>query len=117
MELLERGLSLGMDSDDLWFDPLFIVIKGMQDKLGDVLEAIRQFTEQGFKTTGGLSNVSNGMPKDVRPIMDSAMIAMAMQAGLSSAIINPCSKRMMDTIKSCDIIKNNMLYADSYLEL
>lgn len=117
MEMLELGLGLGMDSDDMWFDPLFIVIKGMQDKLCDVLEAIRQFTEQGFKTTGGLSNVSNGMPKDVRPIMDSAMIAMAMQAGLSSAIINPCSKRMMDTIKSCDIIKNNMLYADSYLEL
>ena len=57
------------------------------------------------------------MPKHVRPIMDSAMIAMAMANGLTSAIINPCDQRMMETIKSCDIIKNNTLYADSYLEL
>ena len=116
-ELLERGMGLGMDPSDRWFDPLFLVIKGMQDKQNDVLEAIKMFTDMGLNSSGGLSNVSNGMPKDVRPIMDSAMIAMAMQAGLTSAIINPCDKRMMETIKSCDIIKNNSLYADSYLEL
>jgi len=45
------------------------------------------------------------------------MIAMAMQAGLTSAILNPCDQRMMETIKSCDIIKNNFLYADSFLEM
>ena len=85
--------------------------------MNDVLEAIRMFTEMGLRTTGGLSNVSNGMPKTVRPIIDSAMIAMAMANGLSSAIINPCDRRMIETIKSCDIIKNNTLYADSYLEI
>jgi len=42
---------------------------------------------------------------------------MAMQCGLSSAIINPCDQRLMETIKTCDVIKNNILYADSYLEL
>ena len=115
--MLERGLSLGMESEDLWFDPLFLVVKGMQDKLGDVLDTLREFKDQGFKSTCGLSNVSNGAPKAVRPVLDSAMIAMAMEAGLTSAIINPCDVRMMETIKSCDIIKNNNLYADSYLEI
>ena len=117
MEMLERGLGLGMEAEDMWFDPLCIVVKGMQENVQDVLDAIRMFSEQGFNTTCGLSNVSNGMPKHVRPIMDSAMIAMAMANGLTSAIINPCDQRMMETIKSCDIIKNNTLYADSYLEL
>jgi len=116
-EMLEHGMELGMDPSDMWFDPLFLVIKGMQDKIMDILEAIKMFSDMGFNTTGGLSNVSNGMPKDVRPIMDSAMIAMAMQMGLTSAIINPCEARMMETIKSCDVIKNNVLYADSYLQL
>ena len=116
-EMLEYGMGLGMEPEDMWFDPLCVVIKGMQDKLGDVLETLRQMAEQGFNSTCGLSNVSNGMPKDVRPIVDSAMIAMAMQAGLSSAILNPCDLRMMETIKSCDIIKGNTLYADSYLDL
>ena len=116
-EMLERGMMLGMEPEDLWFDPLFLVIKGMQDKQKDVLEAIRMFTDMGLNTTGGLSNVSNGMPKTVRPIVDSAMIAMAMANGLTSAIINPCDRRMMETIKSCDIIKDNFLYADSFLEI
>ena len=61
--------------------------------------------------------VINGMPKHIRPIMDAAMVAMAMQCGLTSAIVNPNDLRLMETIKSCDIIKNNTLYADSYLEL
>ena len=116
-ELLERGMGLGMDPSDLWFDPLFLVIKGMQDKQLDILEFIKMLTDMGFQSTGGLSNCSNGMPKEIRPIMDSAMIAMAMTNGLTSAIINPCDQRMMETIKSCDVIRNETLYADSYLEL
>lgn len=116
-QLLERGMMLGMDPQDMWFDPLFLVTKGMQDKQMDILECIRMFTDMGLNSTGGLSNNSNGMPKHIRPIMDSAMVAMAMMCGLTSAIVNPNDLRLMETIKSCDIIKNNTLYADSYLEL
>ena len=115
--MLERGLSLGMQSDDLWFDPLFLVVKGMQDKQMEVLEAIKMFSDKGLKSTGGLSNNSNGAPKNVRPIMDSALVAMCMMQGLTSAIVNPNDLRLMETIKSCDIFKNHVLYSDSYLEL
>ena len=115
--MLERGMSLGMDATDLWFDPLFLVVKGMQDKQMDVLNAIKMFSDEGLKSTGGLSNNSNGAPKTVRPIMDSALVAMAMMQGLTSAIVNPCDLRLMETIKSCDIFKNHVLYSDSYLDL
>ena len=115
--MLERGLSLGMEATDLWFDPLFLVVKGMQDKQMDVLNAIKLFSDEGLKSTGGLSNNSNGAPKNVRPIMDSALVAMAMMQGLTSAIVNPNDLRLMETIKSCDIFKNHVLYSDSYLEL
>ncbi len=115
--MLERGLSLGMAAEDLWFDPLFLVVKGMQDKQMDVLNAIKLFSEEGLKSTGGLSNNSNGAPKAVRPIMDSALVAMAMMQGLTSAIVNPCDRRLMETVKSCDIFKNNELYSDSYLDI
>ena len=115
--MLERGLSLGMEATDLWFDPLFLVVKGMQDKQMDVLNAIRLFSEEGLKSTGGLSNNSNGAPKTLRPIMDATLVAMAMMQGLTSAIVNPCDQRLMETVKSCDIFKNHVLYSDSYLEL
>ncbi|MCI8417220.1 MAG: dihydropteroate synthase [Lachnospiraceae bacterium] len=115
--MLERGMEHGMEPTDMWFDPLFLVIKGMQDKQEQILECIKMISDMELNSTGGLSNNSNGMPKHIRPIMDSAMVAMAMQCGLTSAIVNPCDLRLMETIKSCDIIKNNTLYADSYLEL
>ena len=115
--MLERGLSLGMEATDLWFDPLFLVVKGMQDKQLDVLNAIKLFSDEGLKSTGGLSNNSNGAPKNVRPIMDSALVAMAMMQGLTSAIVNPNDLRLMETIKSCDIFLNHELYSDSYLDV
>ena len=75
-QMLEHGMTLGMEAEDLWFDPLFLVAKGMQEQQKSIMEAIRQFTEMGLNTTGGLSNVSNGMPKNMRPIMDSVMVSM-----------------------------------------
>lgn len=115
--MLDRGMALGMEAEDLWFDPLFLVVKGMQDKQMDVLNAIKLFADEGLKSTGGLSNNSNGAPKTLRPIMDSALVAMAMMQGLTSAIVNPNDLRLMETIKSCDIFKNNELYSDSYLDV
>ncbi len=115
--MLDRGISRGMDAGDLWFHPLFLVVKGMQDKQMDVLNAIRLFSEEGLNSTGGLSNNSNGAPKALRPIMDSALVAMCMMQGLTSAIVNPNDLRLMETIKSCDIFKNNELYSDSYLNI
>ncbi|MBQ6373226.1 MAG: dihydropteroate synthase [Clostridia bacterium] len=115
--MLEEGLMRGMEAEDIWFDPQFQVVKGMQDKQMEVLEAIRMFSDMGLNSTGGLSNSSNGMPKAIRPIFDSCLLAMAMMQGLTSAIVNPNDQRLMETIKTCDIIRNNTLYADSYLEI
>ena len=115
--LLERGMEHGMEAEDLWFDPLFLVVKGMQDKQMQVLEFIKMLSDMGLNSTGGLSNNSNGMPKTIRPIMDSALVAMAMMQGLTSAIVNPNDLRLMETIKSCDVFRGNTLYADSYLEI
>ena len=57
------------------------------------------------------------MPKNMRPIMDSVMVSMCMAMGLTSAIVNPCDQRLMEAVKTSDILLNNALYADSYLEL
>ena len=46
--MLERGLEHGMEAEDLWFDPLFLVVKGMQDKQMEVLEAIKMFSDMGL---------------------------------------------------------------------
>ena len=116
--ILEHAMEAGMDpAEDVWFDPLALVVKGMQEKQEEFLEFLRTLQEMGLKSTCGLSNVSNGMPKHVRPIMDSVMCAMAIECGMTSAIINPMDKEVMTTIKTAEIILNRTLYADSYLDI
>jgi 5-methyltetrahydrofolate corrinoid/iron sulfur protein methyltransferase len=116
-EMLEVWLTKNQDPSDIWFDPLFVVIKGMQDKQKDVLNFIRTIAEQGLNSTGGLSNVSNGMPKEVRPIVNAHMIAMSIAMGLTSAIVNPCEEALNKAVKTADIIMDNNLYADSFLDM
>jgi 5-methyltetrahydrofolate corrinoid/iron sulfur protein methyltransferase len=89
----------------------------MQEKQVEYLDFIHQLRDMGLNSIAGISNASNGMPKEVRPIVDSILIAMAIECGLTSAIVNPCEKRLMDTVKTASIILNQTLYADSYLEL
>ncbi len=48
--LLERGLEHGMEAEDIWFDPLFLVVKGMQDKQMQVLECIKMFSDMGLNS-------------------------------------------------------------------
>ena len=116
-EMLEHGMGLGMDALDLWFDPLTLVIKGMQEKQPEYLEFIRQLKDMGLFSIAGISNASNGMPKEIRPLVDSVLISMAIESGLCSAIMNPCDKNLMNTVKTAAVILNQTLYADSYLEL
>ncbi|MGN0671509.1 MAG: carbon monoxide dehydrogenase/acetyl-CoA synthase methytransferase subunit [Anaerovoracaceae bacterium] len=117
MELLEHGLGLGMEAEDMWMDPLFLVCKGQQDKQGQILDAISFFKENGLNSSGGLSNVSNGAPKELRTHLDCAMLAMSMSRGLTSVIMNPNDTAMMNTVKTCDVLLDNYMYADSWLDL
>src|SRR5690606_27854946 len=116
-QMLERAMEAGMEPEDLLFDPLFLVIKGMQEKQVEVLEAVRMMSEMGLKTTGGLSYVSNGATKELRPVLDAYTVAMAMMCGLTSAIANPCDRKVMEAIKTGDMILGKTLYGDSFLEL
>ena len=55
--LLERGMEHGMEPTDLWFDPLFLVVKGMQDKQMEVLECIKMFSDMGLNSTLSLIHI------------------------------------------------------------
>jgi 5-methyltetrahydrofolate corrinoid/iron sulfur protein methyltransferase len=66
-----------------------------------------------IRTVVGLSNVSNGA-KD-RPLVNSTYLAMLMGAGLSAAILDPEDDRLMDTLRTCQVLRNEKLYCDDYL--
>lgn len=116
-EIIEKAIGYGVDPTQILFDPLAVVLKGMQDGMADIFATIREIADMGLKTTCGLSNVSNGCPKELRGLIESTWVAIAIERGLTSAIINPTDKLLMDVIKTAEAITNKVIYCDSYLEL
>lgn len=142
-EIMGRAMEYGLPLEDIYLDPLVLQIATSQDHAVKVIDAIKMFQEMNdppMKTVVGLSNISNGCPKHVRPILNKYYFIMLMNAGLTSAIADAHEmaeaihekklfdavlagetiddpKKMKEISKTIDVIMGNTLYAHSYLEM
>lgn len=95
-KILETAATYGIDKKDLIFDPLAMTVSADQNAAKVTLEAVRRIrTELGCHTSLGVSNVSFGLPN--RDVINGVFFGMALQYGLSAAIMNPYSAEMMKT--------------------
>lgn len=67
-----------------------------------------------MSTVLGVSNISFGLPQ--RPVLSATFFAMALNAGLSAAIINPKDQAMMDAFRSSMVLLGKDLRAERYIE-
>lgn len=142
-EIMARAMEYGVPLEDIYLDPLVLQIATSQDHAMKVIDAIKMFREMNeppMKTVVGLSNISNGCPKHIRPILNKYYFIMLMNAGLDAAIADAHEmaeamqeKQLVDDIfagkkikdaekmmviqKTLDVIMNKILYAHSYLEM
>ena len=109
---LERA---GIPAENLVIDSLTLTVSAEQKRALETLKAIRLVKER-FKlnTVLGVSNISFGLPR--RPLISSAFFAMAMEAGLDAAIINPKEEAMMDAFRSAMVLLNRDPHAAAYIE-
>lgn len=117
-EIMARAMEYGLPLEDLYLDPLVLQIATTQDQAIKVVKAVRMFQELNdppMKTVVGLSNVSNGCPKEIRHILNNHMLALLIYEGLTAAIADP--KEIVTTVKTIDVIMGKTLYAHSYLEM
>lgn len=91
--IIETAKSYGIDKKDIIVDPLAMTISSDTNSANITLEAIRQISALGVKTSLGVSNISFGLPN--RDFVTSTFFAMALQNGLSCGIMNPYSQEMM----------------------
>jgi len=61
----------------------------------------------------GVSNISFGLP--ARPILSATFFAMALEAGLKAAIVNPKEARMMDAWRAGTLLLGQDLRAEGYI--
>lgn len=93
--IVEAAEAYGIPRENLIFDPLAMTVSADQNSGLVTLEALRLIRDElGCKTSLGVSNISFGLPQ--RETVNVAFFTMAMQNGLSAAIMNPNSKGMMN---------------------
>jgi 5-methyltetrahydrofolate corrinoid/iron sulfur protein methyltransferase len=89
-EFLYRAAEAGVPAGNIWIDPVLCPIKGQQEQLVHALEFMEMLPElaPGCKSTCGLSNISNGVPAQLRGWLNRTYLIMLRRAGLTSAIVN-----------------------------
>ena len=98
-KILQKAKEYGIDKKDLIFDPLALTVSADKSAAKETLKAVRLITEElGANTSLGVSNVSFGLPQ--RDIINGAFFTMALNEGLSAAIMNPYSSEMMQAYYS-----------------
>ncbi len=106
---------IGIPDNDIIIDCLTLTVSAEQKRAAESLRAIRLVKQKlGLSTVLGVSNISFGLPQ--RPLISSAFFAMAMEAGLDAAIINPKDKAMMDAWRSAMVLLNRDHQATAYIE-
>ncbi|MDD6260848.1 MAG: homocysteine S-methyltransferase family protein [Clostridiales bacterium] len=95
-KILRRASAYGIGKKDIVFDTLTMTVSADNTAALTTLEALRRIkTGLGCHTSLGVSNVSFGLP--CRDAVNSVFFAMALENGLSAAIMNPYSADMMKT--------------------
>jgi len=94
-ELMQKAMEFNIPSEDIWIDPIVTPITSPQSQVQvpSCVEFMKMFKDlqelaPGMKSTCGLSNVSNGAPNDLRPILNQTYLVMLERYGMSSAIID-----------------------------
>lgn len=142
-EIMARAMEYGVPLEDIYLDPLVLQIATSQDHALKVIDAIKMFQEMNdppMKTVVGLSNISNGCPKALRPVLNKYYFMLLVNAGLTAAIADAHEmaeaiqekqliddvlagkkiadeKKMVEIQKTLDVIMGRTLYAHSYLEM
>ena len=97
--IYDEALRYGIRPCDLVFDPLAMTVSTNKNAARETLRAVKMIHEElGCHTSLGISNVSFGLPR--RELINSAFLGMALEGGLSAAIINPLCTEIMDTYHS-----------------
>lgn len=100
MDTVAYANELGIPNEDIWVDPIILPVstagEGQKIAVGN-LEFIKilQDVLPGVKSTVGLSNVSNGVPSHLRPILNRTYLVMLERNGLYSAIADPLDEELM----------------------
>jgi 5-methyltetrahydrofolate corrinoid/iron sulfur protein methyltransferase len=100
-KLIPRAQEVGLPMENLLIDPLILTVSGCQEYVPHAVETVRMLkmvADPPPLTVVGLSNVSNQVPAEMRPLLNRVYMVMLMAAGLDAAILDPLDDDLMQVI-------------------
>lgn len=113
--LIAQAQEYNIPVGSIFIDPLVTTLATTGDSLLSFNEAVRLIKGKypDVHITSGLSNISFGMP--YRKAINTQFLALAMSAGMDSAIMDPTSADMRATLYATDALLGNDDYCMNYL--
>lgn len=100
--LIPRMMEIDYPMENLIIDPLVLTVSGCQQYCPHLIETVRTLQyawEPAPMISVGLSNVSNAVPNENRPLINRVYLAMLMGVGLQMMIANPFDEEQNDVIR------------------
>lgn len=115
VELLYAANEAGIENERIWVDGIVTPVNIQQPQLISLMnfQMMLQDIAPGAKSTCGLSNISNGPPNHLRPILNQTYMVMLERYGMYSVISDPLDEKLTDIAKGnrqdiVDLIHNTM---------
>lgn len=119
-EIYEKCMEKGLDSNKLYFDPLVLPICADQSQAVEALNTIQMIKESfepKVNTVIGLSNISNGAPKELRPLINRVFGVLAFGAGLDAVILDAKDLELVRIFKMLETNSPQSSSDELYLNL
>ncbi len=101
-KLIPRMLEIDYPVSDLIIDPLVLTVSGCQEYAPECIEAVRTLQvvwDPPPAISVGLSNVSNAVPNEGRPLINRVYCAMLMGVGMNMMIADPLDEKQNELVR------------------
>ncbi len=101
VELLYAANEAGIPNEKIWVDGIVTPVNIQQPQAISLMEftGMIQDIAPGARTTCGLSNISNGPPDHLRPILNQTFMVMLQKYGMESVIADPLDDQLISIAK------------------
>jgi 5-methyltetrahydrofolate corrinoid/iron sulfur protein methyltransferase len=101
METAAYANEMGIENERLWIDPILLPVSVSQEGVVECLQFTQMLPDllPGVKSTIGLSNISNGVPEELRGILNRTYAVMLQRYGMHSAIADAFDAELRDLLR------------------
>lgn len=119
-QLIPRMLEIDFPISDLIIDPLVLTVSGCQEYCPHLIEAVRTLQyawDPPPAISVGLSNVSNAVPKENRPLINRVYCVMLMGVGLKMMIADPLDEEQKEAVRIVETRDDSTPVGRLYLKI